>query len=129
MEADPVELVRNGYEAAARGDLDAIAAMLSQDVRWHAAGDEHGGCQNRDQTLRWMHEGLGRGVRVDLLEARALEDDRVLVLLQRKGPRKVDKSGEPPPPHGQIVRFRDGLIAEMVTYPSTDEALAAAGAS
>lgn len=119
--------MRHGYEAAARGDLDAIASMLSPDVRWHAAGDDHGGCQNRDQTVTWMREGLGRGVRVDLLEARALDGDRVLALLQRKVP--VGDRDEQPPRHGQIVTFRDGLITEMVAYPSAEEALAAAGES
>jgi ketosteroid isomerase-like protein len=124
MAEDPLEQVRRGYEAAQRGDLDVIAAMLSPEVRWHGAGDDGGGCQNRKQTLKWMRKGLGRGARVDLLEARRLTGDRVLVLLRRREP---GEPGEAPEPHGQIIHFRDGLITDMVVYPTAAEALAAAG--
>ena len=129
MSEDSLELVRRGYEAAERGDLDAIAAMLSPDVRWHGAGDDEGGCQSRKQTLTWMRRSLGRGARVDLLEARRLTGDRVLVLLGRREPTEADGAGGPAPPHGQIVHFRDGLITDMVVYPTADEALAAADES
>jgi ketosteroid isomerase-like protein len=117
-------LVRRGFQAASRGDIDAIAAMLSPDVRWHGAGDDSGGCQNRKQTLRWMREAIERGVRVDLLDARELPGDRVVLVLRR---RPTPDDPEPPAPHGQIISFRDGLIAEMVVYPTAGEALAAAG--
>ena len=40
-----VELARRGWEAAQRGDLDAIAALLDPDVKWHG-GDPASGCQN-----------------------------------------------------------------------------------
>jgi hypothetical protein len=101
--------------------------MLAPEVRWHGAGDDQGGCQNREQALRWMSEGIARGIRVQLLEARELKDDRVLVLLQRNLPREGDPSGEPPSPHGQILTLRDGKITEMVAYPTAEEAVGAAG--
>jgi hypothetical protein len=50
----------------------------------------------------------------------------VLVLLQRS--RRADEA-EAPPPHGQIVSLRDGQVAEMVVYPTAEEAMAAAGES
>lgn len=125
MPQSNAELVRRGFSAAADGDIAAVAALLDEQVRWHGAGDEHGGCQNRKQALRWMSEGLARGIRVELLDARELADGRVLVLLQRITLR--DGGAEPPPPHGQIVRFRDGKIAEMVVYPTAEEAARAAG--
>lgn len=125
MDTTALELVRSGFEAASRGDVDSISALLSPDVRWHGAGDDGGGCQDRDQALRWMREAIERGVRVALLDARELPDDRVLVVLQRQS-----AAGEElPPPHGQIVTFRDGLIADMAVYPTADEAAAAAGES
>jgi ketosteroid isomerase-like protein len=125
MGATNLDLVRRGFEDASRGDLDAIAAILAQDVRWHAAGDEEGGCQNRDQALRWMGEALARGIGVDLIEARELPGDRVLTILQRQ-PTPDEAGQEPPPPHGQILSFRDGRIVEIVVYPAAEEALAAA---
>jgi len=128
MDRSNVELVRDGFGAVARGDVDAISAMLAPDVRWHGAGDDHGGCQNREQALHWMTAAIDRGIRVQLLEARALKNDRVLVLLQRSVPREGDPSGEPPSPHGQILTLRDGKITEMVAYPTAEEAAGAGGA-
>ena len=124
MSDDLVGLVRCGFEAASRGDVDAIAEMLAPDVRWHGAGDDTGGCQNRKQALRWMREAIERGVAVELLDARELSGDRVALVLRRQ-PSSGDL--EPPRPHGEIISFRDGLITEMVVYPTVEEALAAAG--
>jgi ketosteroid isomerase-like protein len=128
MSESNLELIRRGFGAAARGDVDAITAMLTPDVRWHGAGDDDGGCQNREQALQWMTAAIDRGIRVQLLEARELKNDRVLVLLQRSTPREGDPSGELPPPHGQILTLRDGKITEMVVYPTAEEATGAAGA-
>jgi ketosteroid isomerase-like protein len=124
MEQSKLELVRRGFEAASRGDFDAVAALLDDDVRWHAGGDETGGCRNREQTLRWMREAIARGVRVELLDARDLEDGRVLLVLQRTAPTGGDD--ELPPPHGEILSFRDGKISDMAVYPTAEEAAGAA---
>jgi ketosteroid isomerase-like protein len=123
MQPSNLELVRSGFEAASRGDIDAIAGLLDDDVYWGADGG--GGCENRQQALRWMREAVARGVHVDLLEARELPDERVLLVLQRTALR--DGEAEPPDPHGQILSFRDGKITRMVVYPTAEEALSAAG--
>jgi ketosteroid isomerase-like protein len=117
------ELVRSGFEAASRGDIAAVAALLDDNVYWGADGG--GGCENRKQALRWMREGIARGVHVDLLETRELSDGRVLLLLQRTAPREGES--ERPDAHGQIVSFRDGKITQMLVYPTAEEALSAAG--
>jgi ketosteroid isomerase-like protein len=127
MEPSAVELIRGGFAAAARGDLETIAAILSPDVRWHGAGDEGGGCQNREQALGWMREAIDRGIRVELLEVRELADGRVLVALQRRVQGDQAQAGARPSPHGQILTLQDGKVAEMVVYPTADEASAAAG--
>ncbi len=124
MPESNAESVRLGFEAAARGEVDAVAALLDEHVYWGAPGHENG-CQNRDQALRWMSEGISRGINVDVVETRELSDGRVLVVLQRNIPR--DGESEPPAPHAQIVSFRDGKITEMLVYPTADEALGAAG--
>ena len=121
-----LDLVRRGYEAAATGDLDAVASLLDDDVRWHAAGDETGGCQNRRETLEWMRDAITRGTRIELLDARELQDGRVLVLLQRTAPGQGE--AEMPPPHGQILSFRDGRITDMAVFATAQEATAAAEA-
>jgi ketosteroid isomerase-like protein len=123
MQPSNLELVRNGFEAASRGDVTAVAELLDDNVYWGADGG--GGCENRQQTLRWMREGIARGVHVDLLDARELSDGRVVLLLQRTTPH--DGEAELPDPHGQIISFRDGKITQMLVYPTAEEALSAAG--
>jgi len=53
----------------------------------------------------------------------------LLAVLQRTRPREGDAGGRLPPPHGQILTFRAGKIAEMVVYGSVAEAFQAAGAA
>jgi ketosteroid isomerase-like protein len=118
-----VELVRRGWDAASRGDFEAVSEMLAPGVRWHGAGDATGGCQNRQETLEFMREAISRGIRVTLLEARDLGAGRVLALLQRNLPHEGDPSGQRPQPHAEILTVRDGKIAEMVVYQSAEEAL------
>ena len=132
MEESPVELVRSGFEAASRGDIDAIAALLAPGVYWGPAGPRpadatEGGCHNRRQALHWMRRALTQGIRVEPLEVRELSDGRVLVLLQRTTP----PPGETrfPEPHGEIITFRDGLVVEMAVYPTAAAAAAAARAA
>jgi ketosteroid isomerase-like protein len=117
------EIVRRGFEAAARGDVDAVAALLDESVYW-GAPDRASGCQNRRQALRWMSEGIARGVHVNVVEARDLDDGRVLLSLQRTIPHEGES--ELPEPHGQIVSFRNGKITEMLVYPTAEEARSAA---
>ena len=123
MPESNAETVRRGFEAAARGDVDAVAALLDENVYW-GAPDRESGCQNRHQALRWMSEGLARGINVNVVEARELDDGRVLLSLQRTIPH--DGEGELPEPHGQIVSLRDGKITEMLVYPTAAEARSAA---
>lgn len=127
MAESNVERVRRGFAAAARGELAVIEEMLAPDVRWHGAGDDAGGCQNRRQAMVWIGQAIARGIRVEVLEAKALGEDRVLVLLQRNQRRDGAPPSEQAPPHAQIVTFSQGQAVEMVVYPSPDEAFDAAG--
>jgi ketosteroid isomerase-like protein len=56
-----VELARHGFEAALRGDLDAIRELLDTDVKWH--GGElfaPGACHNREQAPELMRHARRR---------------------------------------------------------------------
>jgi ketosteroid isomerase-like protein len=120
-----VELVRRGWEAAALGDIEGVSELLAPDVRWHAAGDDRGGCNNRPEALAYMRAAVARGVRVELLEARQAGEDRVVALLQRT---TTGGDGDIPPPHGEIFTFRDGKVVDMAVFATAQEALEAAGA-
>ena len=119
MSQELVELARRGYEAARRGDVDAISEFLDPDVKWHG-GDPSSGCQNRKQALAWMRRGRGRGPigeLVDVLDA----GDKVVVIMRRTG-----ENGEPELV-ANLTTFRDGKAIEMVHYPDPEDARRAAG--
>lgn len=119
MSETNVELVRRGYAAAARGDLDAIRDLLDPDVKWHA-GDPSAAwaCKNREQALAFMgRPGRGDvGELIDVVDA----GDKVVVIMK--------PSGEDPAPVANLTTLRDGRVVEMVHYPNPDDALAAARA-
>jgi len=116
-----VDLVRRGYDAVLRGDLDTLGEILDPDVKWHG-GDPSVGCQNRKQTLGWMRQNWLRrggppGEVVEVLDA----GNKVVVIMRRTG-----EDGEPELV-ANLTTFRDGKVVEMVHYPNPDDARAAAG--
>lgn len=118
-----VELARRGYEAALRGELEAISDLLAPDVRWHG-GDPSapGACAGRDQALRFMRrtvEGGSIGELIEVVDA----GEQVVVVLQPA----LSETGEGPGPVANLTTFRDGKVVEMVHYPDPAAALAAAG--
>jgi ketosteroid isomerase-like protein len=122
MTESNVELARRGWEAALRGDLDAVREMLDPDVKWHG-GDPSavGSCRNRDQALEFMRTARGRNPGAELVDVIDAGDKVVLVTRRR------DAGDGPAQPSANLTTFRDGKAVEMVHYPNVDDALAAAG--
>jgi ketosteroid isomerase-like protein len=112
-----VETARRGFEAALRGDLDAIGELLDPEVKWHG-GDASaaGACHNRDQALAFMRRSeVIRGRRIKLVDVIGAGDKVVVTM------------GDPAAPVANLVTFRDGKVIEMVHYVDAKDALAAAG--
>ena len=123
MTESNAELVRRGYEAVLRGDLDSIRDILDPEVKWHA-GDPTAeyACHNRGQALEfmrqnWVRRGAPPGELVDVIEA----GEKVVVIIRRTG-----EDGEPELV-ANLTTFRDGKVIEMVHYPDPQAARAAAG--
>jgi ketosteroid isomerase-like protein len=113
-----VDLVRSGYEAVARGDMAAFAALLHDDVVWHEStpgfeGSYHG----PDETLAM----LGRvfyetGMELKDLSIRKIlaDDDHAVVLLastMTRGDR--EHTGE----YVDVYSLRAGKVAEHRHLP------------
>jgi ketosteroid isomerase-like protein len=116
-----VELVRRGFEAVLRGDLETIGGLLDPDVKWHG-GDPESGCRNRVEALEFMRRAQRRGIGrlIDVIDA---GEDRVIVVLQ-----PVAQPGAPPPPRANVTTVRAGRVVEMVAYETPEQARAAVGA-
>lgn len=119
-----VELARRGYEAALRGDLDAVREFLDPDVRWHG-GDPSapGACHDRGQAIEFMRQALSRQPPGELVDVIGAGDQVVLII------RPTSDSGEPADLSANLTTFRNGKAIEMVHYPDPADALAAAGVS
>jgi ketosteroid isomerase-like protein len=117
-----VELARRGYEAAARGDLEALREFLDPDVKWHGGdASEPGACHDREQVLKFMRAALSRrgvGELVDVVGA----GDRVLVIM-----RPPSEDGEQAALSANLTTFREGKAVEMVHYPNPEDAFTDAG--
>ena len=121
MSKSNVELARRGYEAALRGDVDAIAEILDPEVKWHAGDPEaEFACRNREQALAFMQRAGRRpiGQLVDVIDA----GERVVVIM-----RPSAEDDEPAALAANVTSFRDGKVVEMVHYPNAEDALVAAG--
>jgi ketosteroid isomerase-like protein len=120
-----VELLRSGWQAFVRGDVDAAVAVLDPEVRWHAAGDPHGegACRNREDAAAFLRRALADGMTAELLDVRDT-GDRLVALIHTHAPPEWERSAEP---HGELVTIRDGKVTEIVVYPTVEDALAAAG--
>jgi ketosteroid isomerase-like protein len=122
MTQSNVELARRGYEAALRGDLDAIREFLHPDVKWHG-GDPSapGACHDREQALEFMRRARrrrGAGELVEIIDA----GEKVVVIMQ-----PPSSDGGPTAPSANLTTFRDGKAVEMIHYADPDDALAAGG--
>ena len=133
MSQENVELLRNAYEAFARGDVEAVLERLDRDVDWRPAiapilgvDAVRGREAVRDFLTRDLFEGFDR-FRAEPL---AFEDlgDAVLVTVRYVGRGEI--SGiELDQTFATLYRLRDGKAVSMRDYPARAEALEAAGLS
>jgi ketosteroid isomerase-like protein len=119
-----VELARRGFAAALRGDLDAIAALLDPEVKWHGGDpDAVGACRNREQALEFMRQSeVIRGGRLELVDV--VDAGEQVVVIMRPPP----EGGRPAELVANLTTFCDGKVVEMVNYADPGDALAAARA-
>jgi ketosteroid isomerase-like protein len=114
-----VEIARRGFQAALRGDVDALGELLDPDVKWHGGDPSaEGACNNRDEALAFMRRSdVIRGGRFELVDVVGAGDAVVVVI-------RVPAESDDLVVVANLVTFRDGKVVEMVHYPSADDALA-----
>jgi ketosteroid isomerase-like protein len=129
----PEELgvVRDAYDAFARGDMEALTGRhLDPEIEWRTTTDVpfQGTYRGMDEFLRGMGEWTEAFDEMttqveELIDA----GDRAVVLHRMRG-RGRDSGVEVDLALWQVVSVRDGRVVTMHDYPSREEALAAARA-
>ena len=113
------ELLRKGYEAFARGDMDTVRSLFSEDIVWHAPGRNQmsGDFRGVDEVLGTFaktFELTGGTFKIEIHSIVA--DDEHAVVMARAtaehgGKRLDDKSV-------QVWHVKDGKATEQWLYSS-----------
>jgi uncharacterized protein len=131
MSEENVELIRSGYEAFARGDLDAVIELLAPDVDWHPAVAAILGVETlrgREAVRQFFARELFEGFDQFRADPLSFEDfgDFVLVMVRYTG--RGESSGiEMNQQFATLYEIRDAQTVTMRDYDTREEALAAAG--
>src|SRR5215207_1823738 len=132
MSQENVEIVRRGWEAWVRGDLDALLELCDPAVEWdtiHMEGwPEDAVYFGRDGVRRFLEEWLASWERFESGAEKILEagGDRVVVICWQQG----FGPGSEVPVHmnwAQICTLQRGLVCRVEAYSDRAQALEAAG--
>jgi ketosteroid isomerase-like protein len=125
-----VELVRQGYEAFNRGDIEASLSMLDPEIEWHTyiVPGPGGGVYHGHDGVRelWSEAqrifGGFKNVPEQIFEA----GDRVVAFVRVEG--VGTKSGAPVAARiAHVQTIRDGKVIRIESFEDRDAALRAAG--
>ncbi len=114
------DLLRDGYAAFGRGDLDALQnQFFAADIRWHYPGQSPfgGDYEGIAQVLDWLgrtFEASGGTIRVELRDVLANDEHAVALVTTR-----AERAGKQlEDDNVQVFHIRDGKATEVWTYPS-----------
>ena len=131
MSQENVDLIRRGYEAFARGDIEAVVELVDPDVEWHPAIAPILGVdtiRGREGMREFFTRDLFQGFDEFRAEPLSIEDygEAVLAVVRYTG--RGESSGlEFDQTFFTVYRFRDGRIVSMHDFATRPEALEAAG--
>ena len=121
------DLVREGFAAFGRGDLDALQSQFyAEDIRWHFPGKSPfgGDIEGVAEVIKWLgrsFEASGGTIRLELHDVVANDEHAVALFTaraERAGKHLEDNTV-------QVAHIRDGKETEVWFYPAdlyaTDE--------
>jgi len=120
--AENKQLVLDFYAAGARGDMDACFAMLADDITWtnigttRFSGTYSGKEALVEQLLGPLFSQLKSGI-ASKIERLIAEDD--VVVAQTNGSAETHDGTPYNNTYCQVIRVRDGKIAEVKEYFDT----------
>jgi uncharacterized protein len=114
------DLVREGYAAFGRGDIDALRrSFFAEDVRYHVPGRSPlgGDYEGVAQVLEWLgrqFELSGGTIRAVVHDVVA-NDEHAVALITVRG----ERAGKQLEDNGvQVFHFRDGRVSEIWSHPA-----------
>jgi len=115
-------LIRSGFDAFSRGDLDAVRELFADGIAWHFPGRSaiSGDFSGRDEVLQWLgrsFELTGGTLKVELHDV--LANDEHVAALTRVTAQREGKSLDDP--SIQLFHVRDGKATESWIYPSDQQ--------
>ena len=124
---------QSGYEAFGRGDMAALAELMTDDIEWVSPGDPDynpnaGTFNGKEAVLGWFG-GLGSSLDFTTFEPREFiaQNDKVVSLVYAEA--TVRQTGRAFVNHeAHVWTFRDGKVARFEIYEDTAAAAAAHGA-
>jgi len=131
MSQENVEIVRRGYEAFARGDIEGLLDLIDSDAQWAPAIGPMLGVdvvRGKDALRRFFTEDLFEGFDEFTADPLSFEDFGDKVLVQPRYTGRGKSSGlEIDHTFATIFTVRDGKVAAMRDYWTKSEALEAEG--
>lgn len=120
--AENKQVVRDFYDAGARGDLDACLALLADDITWtnigstKFSGTYSGKKAIVEELLGPLFSQLKAGISSQVERLTAESD---IVVAQASGTAETLDSTPYNNTYCQVIRIRDGKIAEVKEYMDT----------
>lgn len=110
------QVLREVYDAANRGDFDALLACLHPDIVWVTPTQRITGRNAvAGWLIGWHTSAAPRHTPEDFIDV----DDTTIALVS------ISYAGERPDNHpAHVWRFRDGLVVRLEVFPRREEALA-----
>jgi hypothetical protein len=131
MSQENVDLIRRGYEAFARGDIEAVVELVDPDVDWRPAIAPILGVdtiRGKEGMRKFFTRDLFQGFDEFRAEPLSIEDYGEAVLAKVRYTGRGESSGlEFDQTFFTVYRFRDGRTVSMRDFATRAEALEAAG--
>ena len=123
-------IAQGGYEASGRGDMAALAELMTDDIEWVSPGDPDynpnaGTFNGKEAVLGWFG-GLGSSLDFTTFEPREFiaQNDKVVSLVYAEATAR--DTGRTVVNHeAHVGTFRDGKLARFQNYFDTAAAAAA----
>jgi ketosteroid isomerase-like protein len=121
-----LELIRRGYEAWNRGDIDSVLALFDADIEWRGYTHlpESGTLHGRDEVRAWLERFLyaWQELDIELVDLRGARD-RVVALVSFRALGKGSGVQVEGGVDAHVWTIRDGKAVAVTLYQGTHDAL------